>query len=351
MKNSFKILLHLGFWMAYMILIIIIMFAALQDNTIPPEDYAYYFWFVSGVAIIPPLISFYAHYFYLFPKFLQKRKIALSVLVSISICAMAVITGFLTTKLAHQEAGQCFQTGFPYAGTITFVLAALFGIVSLVIKGFLTWYEELKLKEELIEKTHRMELALVKSQLDPHFLFNTINNIDVLITKDPEEASQYLIQLSDIMRFMLYETKFEEIPLSKELEYIEKYIELQKIRTANQNYVQYEVSGSPAEKKVAPMLFIPFIENAFKHSSNKKIDHAIAIDIQVEKDTVKFKCENKFETLNTSSNGQNGHEMNGLGNELIAKRLSLLYPEKHTLIVDRKDEKYSVELTIDHGKA
>ena len=351
MKKSFQILLHLGFWLAYLIFIMIVMFAAFQDKTIPPEDYDYYFWFITGIAIVPPLSSFYSHYFFLFPRFLQKRKIALSVLVSIGICAIAASTGFLTITLTNAEATQCIQTGFPYASTVTFVISALFGIVALVIKGFLTWYEELKLKEELIEKTHRMELALVKSQLDPHFLFNTINNIDVLITKDPEEASQYLIQLSDIMRFMLYETKFEEIPLSKELEYIEKYIELQKIRTANQNYVHFDVSGVPDEKKVAPMIFIPFIENAFKHSGNKKIDHAIDIGITIEEDAIKFRCENKFEAPKYSQNGHNGNHMNGLGNELISKRLSLLYPEKHLLSVNRQDENYCVELTIEHGKA
>ncbi len=190
-----------------------------------------------------------------------------------------------------------------------------------------------------------MEMALVKAQLDPHFLFNTLNNIDVLIEKNPKEASHYLKKLSDIMRFMLYQTKGEEIPLTKELEYIEKYIELQKIRTANPNYVHFAVSGEPKEKKVAPMVFIPFIENAFKHSKNKKIDHAVGIDIQIEDHSIVFKCQNKFQPHQLSSNGENG-----LGNDLIQKRLQLLYPEKHTLVAGRQNGHYNVELTILNGK-
>jgi two-component system LytT family sensor kinase len=345
MKKSFKTLLHIGFWLGYLILIMIIMFAAFQGRDIPPDDYGYYFWFIFGIGIVPPVLSFYSYYYYLFPKYLQKRKVLLSVVFGLLISVVTTLAGFLVITLTNEEAFICIRDGFPYASTFTLTLSTLFGVMALVLKGFLTWYEELKLKEELLEKNFRMELALVKSQLDPHFLFNTINNIDVLISKDPEEASQYLNQLSDIMRFMLYETKAEEIPLSKELEYIEKYIQLQKIRTANNNFVHYHVVGTTKEKKVAPMVFIPFIENAFKHSANKKIDNAVDIAIRIEDHSVVFKCQNKFEPDKSSANGHNG-----LGNELIKKRLDLLYPEKHTLTVDRQDDKYSVELTILNGK-
>lgn len=348
MKKSFKALLHIGFWIGYLIIVLIILFAAFQGQDIDPNDNAYYFWFAFGIAVVPPVTSFYSHYYYLFPRFLQKRKILLSVLASILICLGSTAAGFLTINLTSSEAANCISMGLPYSFSITMLISLIFGGIALVLKGFLTWYEELKLKEELIEKTHRMELALVKSQLDPHFLFNTINNIDVLITKDPEEASNYLNKLSDIMRFMLYETKAEEIPLSKELEYIEKYIELQKIRTANNNYVNYEVIGKTKEKKVAPMIFIPFIENAFKHATNKKIDHAVDIDIRIEDHSIVFKCQNKFDSHLATPNG-NGQ--NGLGNELIQKRLNLLYPKTHSLAVDRKQDKYSVELTILNGKA
>ena len=343
MKKSFKTLVHIGFWLGYFVLVVIVMFAALQGEDVRPEDYGYYFSFIVGVGILPPIISFYSHYRYLFPRYLQKRKIALSVLFSLLLSLGATSIGLLFIKLTNEEASACITWGWPYAIGFTMAISILFGVVALVLKGFLTWYEELKLKEELLEKTHRMELELVKSQLDPHFLFNTINNIDVLISKDSEKASQYLNKLSDIMRFMLYETKAEEIPLSRELEYIEKYIQLQKIRTANSSYVNYEVIGTPEKKKVAPMVFIPFIENAFKHATNKKIENAVDIDIRVDNNAIVFKCQNKFEPHQSAKNGHNG-----LGNELIKRRLNLLYPEKHSLKVNRQEDQYNVILTINN---
>jgi len=344
MKQSIKMLLHLGFWLGYFLLMAIVLFAARQGNDIPPEDYGYFASFIVGVGIIPPAASFYAHYHFLFPRYLQHRRILASILASVCISAVAMLLGFLFVKLTSEEAFGCIETGLPYAIPFTFGLATLVGVIALILKGFLTWYDELKLKEALMEKTHRMELALVKSQLDPHFLFNTINNIDVLITKDPEKASQYLNKLSDIMRFMLYETKTEKIPLAKELAYIEKFIELQKIRTANEHYVHYELSGCPEHKAVAPMVFIPFIENAFKHSANKKVDEAVKIAIRIKEDAIAFHCSNKYNPHTSASNGANG-----LGNELIQKRLKLLYPDNHQLEVSRDGHQYQVDLTLQHA--
>ncbi|MES2780700.1 MAG: sensor histidine kinase [Bacteroidota bacterium] len=239
------------------------------------------------------------------------------------------------------------KNGRSTAVSVTIVMAfiaTISGIVGLVIKGFITWLEEIKLKEELHQKTHETEMALVKAQLDPHFLFNTLNNIDVLMLKDVHEASNYLNKLSDILRFMLYETKADEILLETEIEYIAKYIELQKIRTSNANYVSFEVTGSPGNKTIAPMVFIPFIENAFKHTTNKKTDNAITVRITIKKDTVEFVCENKFDPHRKLTG-----ESNGLGNELIQKRLHLMYPEKHTLTKQHQSEVYSVHLTIQNG--
>jgi LytS/YehU family sensor histidine kinase len=213
--------------------------------------------------------------------------------------------------------------------------------MGLVLQGFISWYADIKLKEALSKKNHEMELALVKSQINPHFLFNTINNIDVLIQKDAVKASAYLNKLSDIMRFMLYETKTEKIPLAQELEYIEKYIDLQKIRTSNLNYVNYNLQGDAGSLMIAPILFIPFIENAFKHSENKKIDNAININVVIENGKIIFDCENSY---STDTQTKLGHS--GLGNELIQKRLNLLYPEKHTLAISDENKIYKVKLII-----
>ncbi|HLA57887.1 MAG TPA: histidine kinase, partial [Puia sp.] len=221
------------------------------------------------------------------------------------------------------------------------VIGIISGVVALVIKGFVTWVTEIKLKKALQEKNHEMEMALIKSKLDPHLLFNTINNIDALIIKDAVEASNYLNKLSDIMRFMLYETMADQILLSQEIEYIEKYIALQKIRTANVNYVHFDVTGIIGIRFIAPMIFIPFIENAFKHTANKKLENAITINILIKHDTIQLTCENKFDSRLPDKQNQGG-----LGNELIQKRLNLIYPGKHILEVHKGNELYTVNLTI-----
>jgi LytS/YehU family sensor histidine kinase len=143
---------------------------------------------------------------------------------------------------------------------------------------------------------------------------------------------------------MLYETMAEKILLSQEIEYIEKYIALQKIRTANADYVHFSVTGNVGNKMVAPMVFIPFIENAFKHTNNKKLENAIAIHIIISNKTIQLVCENKFDLKPAVR-----LPGSGLGNELIQKRLRLIYPEKHTLEVNKTNELYTVNLTITNG--
>ncbi|MGB4850296.1 MAG: sensor histidine kinase, partial [Saprospiraceae bacterium] len=250
-----------------------------------------------------------------------------------------------TGQLADMDqGGKNGRSTAPQTIMVMTFIGALCGTVALVIKGFITWFNEIKLKQVLREKNYEMEMALVKSQLDPHLLFNTINNIDALILKDSVAASDYLNKLSDIMRFILYETKGDKISLAKEIEYIDKYIALQKIRTSNENYVHLEVTGSTGSKMIAPMVFIPFIENAFKHTGNKKLANAITIRITINDKTVQLMCENKLDPKATVK-----HTVGGLGNSLIKKRLDLIYAGLHTLEVHKTDDLYSVNLTIPHG--
>ena len=251
-------------------------------------------------------------------------------------------TGSITDMDKGGKKGR--STAIIVIGAMSFI-ATISGIIALVIKGFITWFNEIKLKELLKEKNHEMELALIKSKLDPHLLFNTINNIDTLILKDQVKASNYLNNLSDIMRFMLYETKADKILLSKEIEYIEKYIALQKIRTTNENYVHFSVTGIIGDKQIAPMVFIPFIENAFKHANNKKLENAITINIVIKEESLQLICENKFDSMYIVQ-----ESYSGLGNELIQKRLALIYAGNHTLAVHKTNDLYSINLTIHNGK-
>jgi len=355
MKKSFIVLLHIGFWACYFILIVIMLSVYFRSSlyaTAPGSRMMIAFKNILLFAFFPSLLSFYVYYFLLFSKYLQQKKYFSSIIVGILISACAAVIAYILHRyliesgyvIDMDQGGKNGRSTAPKVIMVMTIIGSICGMVALVIKGFITWFNEIKLKEALKEKTYEMEMALIKSQLDPHLLFNTINNIDALILKDPVIASEYLNKLSDIMRFMLYETKPDQIMLSKEIEYIEKYIELQKIRTANKDYVHFTITGNVGSKKIAPMVFIPFIENAFKHTNNKKLENAITIDICVKAQNIEFRCENKFDSKPSARQPDSG-----LGNELIQKRLKLIYPEKHTLKVNKTDDLYSVNLTIING--
>lgn len=351
MKKSFVVLLHVGFWACYLVSILIIIIVAYRNSANIGDQESRMVNALKSLfffAFLPSFISFNLFYFYLFPKYVQPNKFLLSIIYGILITTGAAMTGYILLRYLI-ESGHIIDMdsgGKHGRSTAVIVIIAMTlvgvicGIVALVIRGFITWFNEIKLKQMLKEKNHQMELALIKSQLDPHLLFNTINNIDSLILKDAIAASDYLNKLSDIMRFVLYETTADKILLSQEIEYIGKYIALQKIRTSNETYVHFAVTGTIDHKHIAPMVFIPFIENAFKHTHNKKLENAITIKIVIEDETIQLICENKYDSKSvTQATG-------GLGNELVQKRLNLIYQGKHTLEVHKTNELYSVHLII-----
>jgi two-component system, LytTR family, sensor kinase len=355
MKKSFIALLHVGFWGCYFILIAIMLGVYYRSGANGINHASRILNALKSLflfAFIPSVISYWTYYLLLFPRYLQHKKVLLSIIHGVLISTGAALIAYILIRFSIESG---YMIDMDDAGkhgrstAITVIVAMTLiglvtGTVALVLKGFINWFNEKKLKEALNEKNHEMEMALIKSKIDPHLLFNTINNIDALIIKDAVEASNYLNKLSDIMRFMLYETMAEKIQLSQEIEYIEKYIALQKIRTANVNYIHFTVSGDIGNKSIAPMIFIPFIENAFKHTTNKKLENAITINILITDKKIKMVCENKFDSK------PKVQSMNsGLGNELIQKRLQLIYADKHLLEINKNNELYSVHLTINNG--
>ncbi len=356
MRRSLVILLNVGFWLCYFSIIGILLGVFFRSSDTAVDQTARVlnaFMNLLLFAVLPSVITFYSYYFVLFPRYLKQKKFLLTLVFGLLISVGAAIPYYGLHRylieagyvLDMDDGGKNGTSTAHIVITAMSLIGTISGIGALIIKGFITWFEEIKLKEALKQKTHETEMALVKSQLDPHFLFNTLNNIDVLMIDDAVQASEYLNKLSDILRFMLYETKTDKIPLKKEIEYIEKYMELQKIRTSNANYLTFQVTGVPGDKVIAPMVFIPFIENAFKHSTNKKIDYTIRVQLIIKSEYILFICENKFDP----SRKQQQQDSNGLGNELIGKRLNLLYPGTHRLEISNQNELYSVHLTIVNG--
>lgn len=349
MKKIVIVLLHCGYWLMYLLLLALFFGMFLGELRAVSNKHelheAFIAWckLMAGLAIIPGAIGFYVNYSVLFHRLLKRKRFLLFFAALVLTGVVAGVAGLASLRLIATEEAQSIWRQSDAVVTIAifiFFVATVNGVLGLVMNGFISWYGDIRLKEQLEKKNYETELALIKAQLNPHFLFNTINNIDVLIQKNPEKASLYLNKLSDMLRFLLYETKSEQIALETELSYIEKYIDLQRIRTSNPSFVVYACEGDPVGKMIAPALFIPFIENAFKYAGNKKVERAIEIQISISGNSISFRCRNEYSTQ------QQGPEPGGLGNELIRRRLELLYPENHRLHISNQHNTYLVELEV-----
>ena len=342
-KRGIVVLIHCGYWLIYLLLFSIILATIgaqvrrpLPAVMLPPVS-------LVVLCVLPNLVSFYSFYFLLAPRFLARKNIFSLIIFGTLVCLLSAISGVLLSPAFFGFGQVVFSDAREFFSLTAslFAVCAVHGGAALVLRGFVSWYDEMTLKEELARRNFETELALIKSQFNPHFLFNTINNIDVLIMRHPARASEYLNKLSDILRYMVYETKAERIPLVRELDYIGKYVELQKIRTTNPGYVNFEVTGDPNGLSVEPMLFFPFIENAFKHTEGRKGANSIRIKISIERHRLLFECENSYLT-----SPDRRQDFSGLGNELIRRRLALTYPGRHSLEVDDDGRSYKVKLTL-----
>ena len=190
------------------------------------------------------------------------------------------------------------------------------------------------------------ELKLLKAQLNPHFLFNTLNNLYGLSVVKSDKLPSLMLKLSDLLRYSLYETKDILVPLDKEITYLKNYIALEKIRLEDTTEINFERKGSFSDYVIAPMLLIVFVENAFKHlTAQKKQKSNVTITIKTESDLLAFYCSNSIDSaLNKENNLEKGKSGIGLVN--VKKRLALIYPNKHQLKVQKTEEKYVVDLKL-----
>jgi len=190
------------------------------------------------------------------------------------------------------------------------------------------------------------ELRFLKSQINPHFLFNTLNNLYALTLKKSDEAPEIVIKLSEMMRYMLYECNEKRVLLSKEIHYIRNYLDLERIRQGKNVNITFTVEGSANNEEIAPLLFIPFLENAFKHGLSNQIDHGfVDIRMHIEKDMVSFFIENTKAPVRPQADPN--RKSGGIGLVNVHRRLNLIYPEKYDLRIDNHPNTYAVELTIE----
>lgn len=281
------------------------------------------------------MILFYIFYF-LKPKIFAQRNYGYKIGAILLLFMISNVIYLQTlSKVGQMYALRTISTSFSIS-----LITAILGTLS---RFAIDWIS-LKIKSDELQKQNLQgELRLLKNQINPHFFFNTLNNIDSLIKSNADKASAILVKLGEIMRYMIYETKDSFVPLSNEIKHIENYVDLQRIQFSNKNFVSFSASGSPDQISIAPVLFISFVENAFKHCTNKEANGAIKIRISVSDKLIDFECVNLYSKAQTL----NKDEASGVGLDNVKRRLELLYPKKHKLKIIEEDDCYKVALKID----
>jgi len=362
MKKSVKYLIHICFWIYFPFAnafstwseqfglfnfdhtsknILQILLEQIHSLIVPP-DVGSEIWKMSNifgiifhfyVYIILPICTFYVFYGIFMPKFIKSKtnKNTILTLLTLLILPFAITTSFnfLTIAVAFE---------YTRSLTLTYILAIQFAILGSLFRILENWIST----EKLAKQNFQSELSLLKNQINPHFLFNTLNNIDSLIKSNAEKASETLVKLSEILRYMIYDTNVEKVQLSNEIKHIESYIDLQKIQFANKELVSLSIQGNPENISIAPMLFIPFVENAFKHCNNKNIQNAIRISFSIDNKMVNFECVNEFDKTQKITKDNSS----GIGLNIIKRRLELIYPEKHMLSINEENNTFKVKLSV-----
>jgi two-component system, LytTR family, sensor kinase len=308
---------------------------------VPPKQIVAYF-----IAFLYLMLVFYLFYLVLVPYFLNRKKIAEFFTISFLVVLVMPFFGYTLLFLSRAFFDGTFHNFYHdyslrmhMSGYYPVLTAAVFGSFFSVI---INWFTTMNQNIELDKQKLAAELDLLKSKLNPHFLFNTLNNIDSLIRQDPEEASAALIRLSDMMRYLTYETASEVVGLNREIEYIRNFIELHRMRIRTPEDIRFEVEGDQ-NVMISPALFVPLIENAFKFASFRNKKPCVDIRLTSYNGIVVFDASNYCET-NTNDN-VSVHSGYGIIN--LKKRLDLTYPGKHELLTERGDSLYHTKLTID----
>ena len=219
------------------------------------------------------------------------------------------------------------------------------GILSTIFKIVTDWVRHLREKQELQTQTMQSELRFLKSQINPHFLFNTLNNLYALTLKKSDKAPEIVIKLSEMMRYMLYECNERRVLLSKEVNYIRNYLDLESLRQGKGVEINFQVQGSISNQMIAPLMFIPFLENSFKHGLSHSISKGfVNIFLNVEQNQVHLFIENsKPETLPKPT----GRKSGGIGLVNVRRRLDLMYPEQYSLDIENSPNTYAVNLELE----
>lgn len=330
-KRLVNILLHVLF--TTLIVMVPIFLMPLKESKDPSSRNFYNIptIIMTGMATI----SCYASAYWLYPRFLLKKKLmsylAVTILISLFI---ALVSGYATNLFTQ------LPTPIIWAHIVTKFFVILFVMGTGTAYRFImdVMKQEYKLKEGMA-----MELSFLRSQVSPHFMFNTLNSMVALARKKSDKLEPALIELSNLMHYMLYESDEEKVNLSKEIDYIQSYIDLQTLRFGHNVKIMFTVNKPlPSDPCIEPMLLIPLIENAFKHGIGLIDDPEIDIRIHVEKEGLQLMVHNKYndKTLETRD------KTSGIGLVNLERRLKLLYPHKHSMSVAKNGAYFKASLKL-----
>ena len=288
----------------------------------------------------------YFSIYYLVPRFFfTKRYVLFSVLVSTGILLGALFITVGMFSLFHSM----FTEGSGHISFSAYLLYSLLGVFSTTllfvsVRIIKERVHAQKMNSILEKEKTENELKFLKAQTNPHFLFNAINSIYILIKKDPDLAQATLARFSDMLRYQLYECNFAEVPIEKEVEYLNNYIELEKLRRGTTLSIAYKIELSTNNFLISPLLIIPFVENAFKHVSNfSNKGNFVDISLSYEAGLFKLIVRN---SVDKADYRQNKNTAGGIGQDNTKRRLKLIYPNRHDLVIEQTDEIYFASLTI-----
>jgi len=330
-------------------------------------DIPYQFWIKQTFTLGMLIIAFYLNSIILVPRFLLRNRIGYYFLIIIAIVVVVVfLTGWIDRFLnLHQLFDAAFHKnwqkidpgrhhGPPKPGggnrgggidTVTITMTALVLGISTSITTIQKWQKDQQARQELEQDKVTSELSFLKAQINPHFFFNTLNNIYALTQVDADVAGKAIHQLSRMMRYLLYDTQQGQTMLSQEVAFVKDYISLMQLRLTDVVKITFDVPSGLKDMPIAPMIFVPFVENAFKHGVSATQQSHIEISVKQDDKLIYLDVKNSIINDNSVSLDTNS----GIGLVNTRRRLDLLYPGKYKLEVSElnADNEYTIHLTLD----
>ncbi|HPQ35668.1 MAG TPA: histidine kinase [Tenuifilaceae bacterium] len=346
-KKIANIALHVLIWGLWFAAPILFSFNRPKFNEHPPEET--YFTFLIWIPMFFSFLLFYLNYFLMIDKLLFNKKILLFLAINIIlIFTLSAVSDLLRSLIMERPPMGGEHMPKPPKGfsiglhNFSFIFMVS---ISVAIRTTSRWYVTEGQRRNLENVNLKSELNNLKMQLNPHFFFNTLNNIYSLIQSSPSKAQESVHGLAKLMRYHLYETNDEQVSLSGEVEIMENYITLMQLRLSDNVEVEKVFSVENPQARIAPLLFIPLIENSFKHGVSPEEQSSIIIHLEEKSNRLTFETYNTNFPQTYEDDKERGE--NGIGLENLRKRLLLIYPNKHSFSREYENGKFHVKVVVE----